>query len=79
MTDKSADTFDPRRAEKGQSFEFVDPQGSAHTMKADDEGVLRPSNALEARMADQFGLPVARSVKQAEKAAAADADSGDKE
>lgn len=79
MTDQSTETFDPRRAEKGQTFEFVDPQGSVQTMKADDEGVLRPSNALEARTADLFGLPVARSVKQAEKAAAADTDSGDKE
>lgn len=68
MTDKSAD-FDPRRADKEQSFEYVDATGSAHTMTADEEGVLRPSNADEARIADLFGLPVARTVKQAEKAA----------
>lgn len=74
MSDETKVEFDPRRAEKGQSFEFVDASGTAHTMKADDEGVLRPSNAAEKAIADLFDLPVARSVKQAEKAA----DSGDK-
>lgn len=71
--------FDPRRADEGQSFEWADTEGTAHTMKADADGVLRPRNADEARIADLFGLPVARSVKQAEKAAPAPADSGNKE
>lgn len=71
MTSKSAD-FDPRRAEKDESFEYVDASGSAHTMKADEDGVLRPSNAEEQRVADLFSLPVARTVKQADKADAAE-------
>ena len=63
-------TFEPRRAEPNQIFRFADPvTGEQRTMKADDEGVLRPSNALEARVADSFDLPVARKVVTEEKQA----------
>jgi hypothetical protein len=76
---KNDNEFDPRRAAEGESFEYVDATGSTQTMKADEEGILRPSNAEEARIADLFGLPVARAVKQAEKAAASDDADGSKE
>lgn len=62
-----ADQFDPRRAEPGQVFTYVDVEGAEHNFRADDEGVVRPKNADEARTADLFGLPVARSAKQADK------------
>jgi hypothetical protein len=62
-----ADQFDPRRAEPGQVFTYVDAQGREHNFRADDEGVVHPKNADEASTADLFGLPVARSAKRAEK------------
>jgi len=68
MSDNDKAEFDPRRAAEGAAFEYVDATGEAHTMKADDDGVLRPANAQEAAVADLFGLPVARKVAQAEKA-----------
>lgn len=64
--------FDPRRAKPGQALSTVDAQGKEITVRADDEGVLRPSSEVEKRLADRFGLPVARSVKQAEKDSAGD-------
>ena len=69
---------DPRRAKPGQTFSYVAPaevtEGEGkksrkvtrlkeHTFKADDDGVVRPSNADEVRVLDGFGLPVARSAK----------------
>jgi len=64
------DEFDPRRADgkegrpgPGATFEYTDPAGDQHTLRADDDGVVRPANALEARIADSYGLPVARSAK----------------
>lgn len=61
-------TFDPRRAEPGQEFSTVDQYGHEHSIKADDDGVLRPKDARDAELADLFSLPVARKVIQAEKA-----------
>lgn len=61
--------FDPRRAQPGQAFSYVDVAGTEHTFRADEEGVVRPANAVEAEVADRFDLPVARSVKQADKSA----------
>lgn len=60
--------FDPRRAEPGQAFEYADTAGDLQHFRADDEGVVRPRNAEEARIADTFDLPVARTVKAEEKA-----------
>ena len=58
-----ANEFDPRRAEPGQVFTYVDVEGKEHNFRASDEGVVHPKNADEARTADLFSLPVARSVK----------------
>lgn len=52
--------FDPRRAEPGQAFAWHDEWGKKHEVKADDEGVLRPRNETEVRIADAFDLPRAR-------------------
>lgn len=60
--------FEPRRAEPRQTFTHIDADGSEHTFRADEDGVVRPAHACEQRHADSLGLPVARSVKQAEKA-----------
>jgi hypothetical protein len=68
MTSKKQQ-FDPRRAEPGAAFSYVDPEGREHTFRADDEGVVRPANATEANVADRFGLPVARKAQQADKSA----------
>jgi hypothetical protein len=69
MGDRSvADEFDPRRAKPGQVFTYVDVEGREHDFSADDDGVVRPKNADEARTADLFDLPVARSAKQADTA-----------
>ena len=62
-------SFDPRRARPGQAFSYVDAGGREHTFRADDEGVVRPSNAAEKSVADSFALPVARSAKAADKSA----------
>lgn len=67
-------TFDPRRAEPGQSFTWHDQWGERHEFKADDDGVLRPQSQAEAEAADSFGLPVARKVIAEERAAARAAD-----
>ena len=54
--------FDPRRAKPGQAITVVDALGKEHTLRADEDGVMRPSNATEKRAADLYGLPVARSA-----------------
>ena len=61
-----AEQFDPRRASPGTTFTYVDVEGKEHNFSSDDDGVVRPKNAAEATHADSLGLPVARSVKQAE-------------
>lgn len=76
-----ATKFDPRRARPGQRFQtsalVPDPKGSGPlaarkrvareiSIRADDEGVVRPRNADQAALADLFGLPVARGVIAAE-------------
>jgi len=61
-----AEQFDPRRAEPGTTFTYVDVNGREHNFSSDDEGVLRPKNAAEKNHADSLGLPVARSAKAAE-------------
>ncbi len=63
-----AEQFDPRRAEPGTTFTYVDIDGREHNFASDDEGVLRPKNAAEKNLADRLGLPVARSAKAAEAA-----------
>lgn len=65
----SKPTFDPRRARPDQAFSYVDAAGKEHTFRADDDGVVRPSNAAEKGVADSFALPVARSAKAADKSA----------
>ncbi len=58
-----AEQFDPRRAEPGTTFTYVDIDGREHNFASDDEGVLRPKNAAEKNHADTLGLTVARSAK----------------
>jgi hypothetical protein len=65
-----AETFDPRRAEPDQRFVYNDFDGARIEAKADADGVLRPRNAAEERLADAFGLPVARKAITEDKAAA---------
>lgn len=66
-----ADQFDPRRAEPGQHFVWHDEYGVQHTLTADKDGVVRPASEVEARIADTFGLPIARKAIAEQKAAAA--------
>ena len=63
---KKAPDFEPRRAAAGQTFEYA-AAGQLHRFSADDDGIVRPSNDAEARIADRFGLPVARKVVAEEK------------
>jgi hypothetical protein len=63
----AADEFEPRRASPGAAFEEWDEEGKRHTLTADDEGIVRPRNAFEARMLDHHDLPVARKVLESEK------------
>ena len=72
----SKQQFDPRRAQPDQAFSYVDAAGKEHTFRADEEGVVRPANTAQVNVADAFGLPVARSAKQADKDAG---DGGKKE
>lgn len=64
-------TFDPRRAEPGQEFTWHGPDGAAHHMKADADGVLDITSADQETVADAFGLPVARKAIAEKKAAVA--------
>lgn len=63
----AAEEFDPRRASPGASFEEWDAAGQRHTLTADDEGIVRPSNRFEAAICDHHGLPVARKAIEADK------------
>ena len=64
---KKAPDHEPRRASAGQTFEYA-AGGELHRFSADDDGIVRPSNDAEARVADRFGLPVARKVVAEERA-----------
>lgn len=66
-------SFDPRRASPGETFEVADAAGKLHSFSADEDGVIQPRNAFEAAVCDSRDLPVARKAK-----AEADADAGDK-
>lgn len=85
MTEQQ-EQFDPRRAKAGQRFTgqmlVPDPEAPADhpsprmvqrevTIRADDEGVVRPRNAGEAALLDRFDLPVARKAIAEDKAATA--------
>ena len=63
---KKAPTFEPRRAAAGQTFEYAGG-GQLHRFSADDDGIVRPTNDAEERVAIRFGLPVARKVVAEEK------------
>ena len=52
--------FHPRRAEPGQEFEYTDPDGSARTLKADADGVIRPKTDSDVAILDGFSLPHAQ-------------------
>lgn len=65
----AAQTFEPRRASPGTSFEEWDATGKRHTLSADDDGVVRPTNRFEESICDHHGLPVARKALDAEKSA----------
>jgi uncharacterized cupin superfamily protein len=56
------DKLEPRRAEPGQEFTYNDADGEVINLRADDEGVVRPKNQAQVRVADAFDLPVARKV-----------------
>jgi hypothetical protein len=58
--------FEPRRAKAGQEFGFTDREGNQRTVKADDEGVVRPSTVEEVRTLDAFDLPLARNAIEEE-------------
>lgn len=51
------ETFAPRLAQPGQTFEYADPAGTLHTFSADEDGIVRPESGAQARVADRFGLP----------------------
>jgi hypothetical protein len=59
--------FEPRRAEPEQKFSWVDGEGEEHTMAADEEGIVWPTTAEQVRVADTFGLAVARKAMAEEK------------
>lgn len=54
--------FDPETGRRE-----ITRQGVQKTIKADDSGVVRPKSQEEVAVLDTFSLPVARSVKAAEK------------
>lgn len=63
------ETFEPRRAKPGQVFTYTTgSDGEQRELRADNDGVVRPTNAADAAALDGFGLSVAR------KAMAEDAD-----
>jgi hypothetical protein len=64
--------FAPRRAEPGQKFDWVDGAGKKQSMTADDEGIVRPKDAEDERIANLFDLSVARTVQAEEREKADD-------
>lgn len=70
----SEETFEPRRAKPGQVFTITSgSDGEQRELKADADGVVRPTTAADVAALDRFRLPVARKA-MAEEAAAAEAD-----
>lgn len=66
--------FDPRRAKPGDVFTITGPDGSLQDFHSDDDGVVRPDSPEQAILLDHLGVPVARSVLKADKAATAEAE-----
>lgn len=62
--------FHPRRAEPGQEFEYTDADGSARTLKADADGVVRPKSDGDVAILDSFSLPHAQPTSIAKARAA---------
>lgn len=62
--------YEPRRARPGEVFEFADAAGTLHEFRADDKGVVHPSNDMEVAVLDVREAPVARKVLAEQKAAA---------
>lgn len=50
------DTFAPRLAQPGQTFEYADTDGTLHVFAADENGIVRPDSGEQQRVADRFGL-----------------------
>lgn len=57
--------YKPRRAQPSQAFTWHDGAGERHDLKADEDGVLRPTNDAEQALADAYSLPVARKTTEA--------------
>lgn len=60
--------FEPRRADPGQMFGWTDAEGKQVTLKADDDGVIQPKDAMGEANLIAAGLPVARKAKRRPKA-----------
>jgi hypothetical protein len=61
--------YEPRRAEPGQKFDWVDGEGKTQSMRADEEGIVHVSSEAELFIADNYALPVARKALAEEKGA----------
>lgn len=57
--------FQLRRAQPGQIFTYTSAEGKQVNLRADDDGVVEPSNVQEVALLDSFDLPVARKAEAA--------------
>ena len=57
--------FDARRLDPGATFSYTDGDGSTHSMKADDQGIVRPKNAAAAAALAAHGATVVASERTA--------------
>lgn len=65
--------FEPRRAKPGDRFTVTGSDGRQLDFKADEDGVVHPSNHEEAGLLDSMDLPVARkALAESQAAEAAD-------
>ena len=60
----------PRRAGKGDTFGYTDSEGNQVELKADGNGLVRPRNAQDAAVLDNYELPHARVTTSSSKAKA---------
>lgn len=66
--------FDLRRAEPGQRFTYTEPDGGQRELRADDDGVVRPTSVADEEYLNTLSLPVARKAMREEKADASAAE-----
>lgn len=56
--------FDARRLEAKGSFSYTDGEGTTHTMRSDDDGIVRPKNAIANAALEASGATIVRAPEK---------------